>query len=78
LALVALDRLEEAIQQCDRCLSFDGLNQSAQKLRNQASEALAAKNRKEAERMHAQRQEKKSKQLLNSALRVSRRIPPVH
>ena len=71
LALVALDRLEEAVEHCDQCLSFDSQNQSVKKLRDRANQALAAKRRKEQERIQTLQQEKQAKQLLNSALRVS-------
>jgi hypothetical protein len=51
-------------------LSFDSQNQSVQKLRDRANQALTAKRRKEQERIQTLQQEKQAKQLLNSALRV--------
>src|SRR5437762_683750 len=47
LALTALERLEEAVDCCVRCLVFDPQNTAVQALENKAKEAQEAKVKKE-------------------------------
>jgi hypothetical protein len=71
MALIALDRFEEALDHCDRCLSFDKNNRSVQVLRERASKAQTEKARKETERLQSIQREQNSQRQLNTAFRVS-------
>ena len=48
LALLALGRIEEAIDYCDRCLEFDDGNATIKELRDKAKKAKEEQGRKEA------------------------------
>ena len=74
-ALIALDRAEEALEYCDRCLSFDKNNRSVQAVRQQAENAQAARHKKEEERLQNAQRENKTRRLLSSALQV--RVTPI-
>ena len=70
LALIALERVEEALDCCDRCLSFDQDNQGIQIARKRASEAKVAKDRRESARFERIQKEINAKRLLHAAFHV--------
>lgn len=74
-ALLALDRLEEALDCCDRCLVFDPHNQVVQSLRSRAENAKKAKDRQHQENEERIRREKEERQLLRIAFKVSKSLP---
>lgn len=64
LALLALERFEEALDCCDRCLLYDQQNKSVQGLRDKTLELKKVRETKEQEkRDRILRQEKEKKQL---------------
>ncbi|OBZ76696.1 Hsp70/Hsp90 co-chaperone CNS1 [Grifola frondosa] len=67
LALVALDRLEEALDCCDRCLQFDPDNKDVQDARVKAADLEDKRDRKERERQEKLLKEKHRKQQLKKA-----------
>ncbi|KIK65624.1 hypothetical protein GYMLUDRAFT_240129 [Collybiopsis luxurians FD-317 M1] len=67
MALTALDRLEEAIDCCNRCLEYDQANKAVQTVMERASKLKTAKDKKEQERQERIRQEQKAKMKLNNA-----------
>lgn len=69
LALMALDRLEEALDCCDRCLSFDAHNQGVQTIRHQAVTAKMAKDRKEREKAVRLRKEEEARRQMSIAFK---------
>ncbi len=72
LALVALERYEEALDCCDRCLQFDKDNKGVQAVREKAAKLKEEKDRKERERQERIRQEQLKKARLQAAYRVCR------
>jgi small subunit ribosomal protein S7e len=74
MALIALDRLEEALDCFDRCLSFDTNNKGVQTIRDQAATAKTEKDRKEREKLVRLRKEEEVKQKMNTAFKVTRHI----
>ncbi|EMD40671.1 hypothetical protein CERSUDRAFT_130797 [Gelatoporia subvermispora B] len=68
LALLALDRLDEAIDCCDHCLEFDQENASVKSVREKASSEKAAKERRDRERQEKLQRELSMKQRIKSAL----------
>ncbi|GLB33421.1 putative tpr repeat protein [Lyophyllum shimeji] len=68
-ALLALDRTEEALDCCDRCLAFDPGNKGVLQLRDRASQAKAAKDRKEKEKADRLRKEQEAKRQMDIAFR---------
>lgn len=73
-ALLALDRLEEALDCCDRCLVSDPRNQAVQSLRSRAQNAKEAKDRQRREKEECLRKEREEKQLLRTAFKVSNHL----
>jgi tetratricopeptide (TPR) repeat protein len=76
-ALVALERYEEAIDCCDRCLSFSPDNDGVKALRNKAIQADEAKKLKIKQTEERERQAKMQKMQLAFALKVSGDEAPV-
>ena len=72
LALVALERYDEALDCCDRCLEFDKDNKGVQGVREKATKLKEEKERKERERQERLRQEQLKKERLRAAYRVRR------
>ncbi|RPD67088.1 40S ribosomal protein S7 [Lentinus tigrinus ALCF2SS1-7] len=79
LALVALERYDEALDCCDRCLQFDKDNKSIQGVREKAAKLKGEKERKERERQERIRQEQLEKERLRAAYRerniIVNRVP---
>lgn len=76
VALLSLERAEEAIDCCDRCLDFDPKNQGVQTTRDRALSKKREKDKKEGERLERIRKEQEAKRLLNIAFQVSLLVPP--
>ncbi|OSD04320.1 40S ribosomal protein S7 [Trametes coccinea BRFM310] len=57
IALIALERYDEALDCCDRCLQFDKDNKAVQETRAKAAKLKEVKERKERERQERERQE---------------------
>ncbi|KAN0097752.1 hypothetical protein V8E55_002198 [Tylopilus felleus] len=74
-ALLALDRLEEALDCCDRCLVSDPRNQAVQSLRSRAQNAKEAKDRQRREKEECLRKEREEKQLLRTAFKERHLYP---
>ncbi|KAG8218358.1 40S ribosomal protein S7 [Butyriboletus roseoflavus] len=74
-ALLALDRLEETLDCCDRCLIFDPRNQSVQSLRSRAESTKQAKDRQRQEKEERLRREKEENQLLQRAVKERHLYP---
>ncbi|KAF7971044.1 hypothetical protein HWV62_22171 [Athelia sp. TMB] len=72
LALLALERLEQVLDCCDRCLQFDPDNKGVIGVRDRAVAAKAKKDRKEAERLEKIRLEKELKRRMNLAFQVTK------
>lgn len=70
LALIALDRPEEALDCCDRCLAFDKENASVKATRERAEKLVATNVAKEAEKQRKVVEERIKKQRLRSAFEV--------
>ncbi|TFK94731.1 40S ribosomal protein S7 [Polyporus arcularius HHB13444] len=79
LALVALERYEEALDCCDRCLQFDQGNKGVRAVREKAAKLKEEKDRKERERQERIRQEQLKKARLQTAYRerniIVNRVP---
>ncbi|KAH9947251.1 40S ribosomal protein S7 [Amylocystis lapponica] len=71
LALMALDRIDEALDCCERCLEFDKDNKSIQVVRDKAATRKAEKEEKEKERQEKIRREREQEQRMKIALNVS-------
>jgi len=77
LALLALERVDEALDCCNRCLEIDRDNKSVLGVRERAIKAKAEKERKEQERSQRILKEKEQKRRLNVAFQVrTRALPP--
>jgi hypothetical protein len=70
MALISLDRLEEAIDCCKRCITYDQDNKGVQSTLERATKLKAAKDKKEQERQQRLRQEQEAKMKLHNALQV--------
>lgn len=70
-ALVALERFEEALDVCDRCLAFDPNNSSVRGQRDKVAGLKEAWDRKEAEKAERIRKEAQEKRVMNAAFQVS-------
>ncbi|KAJ7759008.1 hypothetical protein DFH07DRAFT_772340 [Mycena maculata] len=68
-SLVALERVDEALDCCDRCLKFDPENKGVQALRLRSQEIKAAKEKKEQTRLAELQKAKEVKYKLNVAFR---------
>ena len=71
LALMALERFDEAIDCCDHCLQFDENNKDVRALRQKARELKDATEKKERERADTIRREKEHQRRLEAAFKVS-------
>ncbi|CAK5262474.1 unnamed protein product [Mycena citricolor] len=69
LALVALDRAEEAIDCCDRCLQFDSENKGVQSVRAQTQSKKDAKEKKEREKQERLRKEQEARYKMLAAFK---------
>ncbi|KAI0069212.1 TPR-like protein [Artomyces pyxidatus] len=67
LALLALDRVDESIDCCDRCAHFDPTNASIKSLREKATKKKGEKERKERERQERIRAEQEARRKLKAA-----------
>ncbi|KIM83927.1 hypothetical protein PILCRDRAFT_818954 [Piloderma croceum F 1598] len=67
LALLALERVDEALDCCNRCLEIDRDNKSVLGVRERAIKVKAEKERKEQERSQRILKEKEQKRRLNAA-----------
>jgi hypothetical protein len=70
LALMALDRLEEALDCCALCLSFDAKNQGIQTIRNQIVTKKTEKGQKERERLARLKEEEEAERRMSLAFKV--------
>ena len=70
LALVALERYEEAVDSCSRCLSFDPTNQSVFALKEKAGKLHDAKISKELEKQERLRIAEEKRRRLHTAFKV--------
>ncbi|KAG6813462.1 hypothetical protein H0H92_010796 [Tricholoma furcatifolium] len=68
-ALLALDRVEEALDCCDRCLAFDPVNKGVLQLRERATKAKAVKDKRKVEKAERLRKEQEAKRLMDIAFR---------
>lgn len=68
VALLCLDRSEEALDCCDRCLSFDTHNQGVKSVRDRAAKAKAETDRKQREKEDRLRKERDEERALQAAL----------
>ena len=71
LALLSLERVEEANDCCDRCLDFDKDNKSVQGVRERVINAKAVKDRREHERLERARKENELNRRLKAAFQVN-------
>ncbi|KAI9000943.1 40S ribosomal protein S7 [Trametes punicea] len=67
LALIALERYDEALDCCDRCLQFDKDNKAVQATREKAARLKDAKDRRERERQERIRQQQLKQARLRAA-----------
>ncbi|KAF8558983.1 40S ribosomal protein S7 [Imleria badia] len=74
-ALLDLDRIEEALDCCDRCLLFDPHNQAVHSLRSRTESAKQAKDRQRQENEERLRGEREEKQLLRIAFKERHLYP---
>ena len=70
LALIALDRPDEALDCCERCLVFDQENTSVKATRDRAAKLVAEKTAKEQEKRKKLMEERIKRQRLRSAYEV--------
>ncbi|EPQ59635.1 TPR-like protein [Gloeophyllum trabeum ATCC 11539] len=77
LALLALDKLEEALDCCDRCLAYDRDNKGVQGVREKVSRKKEEKDRREREKAEKMRKEREEKMKMRKALE-ERHIFSVH
>lgn len=69
LALIALKRVEEALDCCDRCLSYDTFNQGIQAVKKRIEKAKMEKDEKERRRQERIQKEKEAEWKLKTAFR---------
>lgn len=69
-ALMSLDRVDEALDCCDRCLAFDPENQGIKALRDRVLKRKEAKEKKERETQERLRKEKEAKAAMQAAFRA--------
>lgn len=69
LALLALDRLDEALDCCERCLSFEGSNQAVRDVRDRVAKVKTEKDCRQREREERLLKERGERQLLQAALK---------
>lgn len=71
MALIALEKYEEAIDCCTRCLEYDPDNKGVQSVLERVSKLKAAKDKKEQERQQRLWIEQQAKIKMHNALKVS-------
>ena len=69
-ALLSLDRVEEALDCCDRCLAFDPDNQGINTVRERAVKRKESREKQERERQERLRKEREEKLAMQAAFRV--------
>ncbi|KAK2459612.1 hypothetical protein APHAL10511_008367 [Amanita phalloides] len=69
LALLALERLDEALDCCNRCLEYDGKNQSVHDIKGCVEKAKVEKERKEQERREQTQKEKEKERKFKIAFK---------
>lgn len=69
-ALIALERFDEALDCCERCLQFDKDNAGVKTVLEKATKLKEAKERKEREREETLRREQEEKARLSAAFKV--------
>lgn len=69
MALFALERYEESIDCCERCLEYDPENKGVRTVRDRSAEAKAEKLRRESEKQERLQREQKEKKLLQIAFK---------
>lgn len=69
-ALVALERYDEALDCCTKCLAFDPDNKGMEAIRQKTQSLKDAKEKKERERRDKLRREQEEKRLLQIAFKV--------
>ena len=74
LALLALERVDEALDCCDRCLACDGKNKGVQDVKARVEKAKAEKEQKERKRLERIQKEKESERRLKLAFRVGQAL----
>ncbi|KAF7317097.1 hypothetical protein HMN09_00444400 [Mycena chlorophos] len=74
-ALLSLDRVDEALDCCDRCLQFDGDNKGVQGVRKRALDRKVVLEKKEQDRLERIRLEKEAETKLQIAYRERNLIP---
>jgi len=70
LALLALERVDEALDCCNRCLACDGQNKGVQDVKAHVEKAKTEKEEKERKRLERLQKESESEQRLKLAFRV--------
>lgn len=70
LALVALERYEEAVDSCSRCLDFDSTNQPVSSLKAEAEKLRNAQVKKEREKQERIREAEEKRKRLQVAFKV--------
>jgi len=70
-ALLSLDRIEEALDCCDRCLSYDAGNEGMKTLRDRIAKVKEEGDKKERQRQERIQKEKEEKLAMEAAFRVS-------
>ena len=79
LALVALERYEEAVDSCSRCLGFDSTNRPVLSLKEKAGKLHSTKVMKEQERQERLREAEEKRRRLQLAFKVrDDQIPRCH
>ena len=71
MALLSLERFEEALDCCKRCLEFDPTNPGVQLLRDKAQNGQEAKNKKDLEKQERLRKEAESQRQLELGFKVT-------
>ncbi|KAG1756045.1 40S ribosomal protein S7 [Suillus lakei] len=69
MALFALERYEESLDCCERCLEYDPENKGVRSLRDRSAKAKAEKDRKESEKQERIHNEQREKKLLQVAFK---------
>lgn len=77
LALVALERYDEAVDSCSRCLSFDPTNQPVVSLKEKAGKLHDAKVKKEQEKQERLRLAEEERRRLQLAFKVRHVFNPI-
>lgn len=70
MALLALDRPDEAFDACERCLAFDPENAGVKALRERACSAKSKKEEKERNHMEAVQREQEDRRRVREAFKV--------